>query len=109
MNPPPLRVLFVNRMAGLQRGGGETFDLGMAEALAARGAYVEFLTGAPLFSAPPRPVDRFPAHYLHSPFLPWLPWDRTESLRPSPPGAIRRWTSRHRVWIWFPAALPETG
>jgi glycosyltransferase involved in cell wall biosynthesis len=76
MNPSSLRVLFVNRMAGLQRGGGETFDLGMAAALAARGAHVEFLTGAPLFSGPPQPVEGFPAHYLHSPFLPWLPWDR---------------------------------
>jgi glycosyltransferase involved in cell wall biosynthesis len=89
-------------MAGLQRGGGETFDLGMAAALAARGVHVEFLTGAPLFSAPPLPVADFPTHYLHSPFLPWLPWDKMRGGWRIREAAFRafevlahRWIMRH--------------
>jgi glycosyltransferase involved in cell wall biosynthesis len=44
-----LRILFVNRMASMVRGGGETFDLEMARHLAALGCEVTFLTGVPLF------------------------------------------------------------
>jgi len=102
MNPAPLRVLFVNRMASLQRGGGETFDLGIASSLAARGVHVEFLTGAPLLSGPPKPVEGFPVHYLHSPFLPWLPWDKFRGGWRIREAAFRaferlafRWISRH--------------
>lgn len=40
-----MKILFVNRMAALVRGGGETFDLQIAEALQRLGHEVEFLSG----------------------------------------------------------------
>ena len=40
-----MKILFVNRMAAMVRGGGETFDLQIAEALQRRGHEVEFLSG----------------------------------------------------------------
>jgi len=45
----PLRVLFINRMASMVRGGGETFDLEIARHLADLDCEVTFLTGIPLF------------------------------------------------------------
>ena len=53
---PPLRALFVNRMACLERGGGETFDLEMARHLEKLGVRTSFLSGAPLFGAPALPL-----------------------------------------------------
>ena len=69
-----LRVLFVNRMACIERGGGETFDLEISRHLARIGAQVSFLSGAPLFSPPPLPVDG--ASVLHTPWLKLFPWDK---------------------------------
>jgi glycosyltransferase involved in cell wall biosynthesis len=51
-----LRVLFVNRMACLERGGGETFDLEISRHLARAGAQVTCLCGAPLLRPAPLPV-----------------------------------------------------
>ena len=45
----PLRILFVNRMASMERGGGETFDLEMIRHLVGLGCRVTLLTGHPLF------------------------------------------------------------
>ena len=45
-----LRILFVNRMAGMERGGGETFDLEIARNLAGLGCQITFLSGRPVFS-----------------------------------------------------------
>ena len=47
--PSPMRVLLVNRMAALERGGGETFDLEMAAQLAKMGCEVTLLCGWPWF------------------------------------------------------------
>ena len=69
-----LRVLFVNRMACIERGGGETFDLEISRHLALGGAQVSFLSGAPLFAPPPLPVDG--ASVLHTPWLKHFPWDK---------------------------------
>ncbi len=44
-----MRILFVNRMASMVRGGGETFDLEIARHLAGLGCDITFLTGIPLF------------------------------------------------------------
>ena len=69
----PLRVLFVNRMAGMIRGGGETFDLEISRALNELDCETTFLTGRPIFTPPhlglkhPRPV------LLRSPWTGWLP------------------------------------
>ncbi len=71
-----LRVLFVNRMACLERGGGETFDLEISRHLAKAGAKVSFLCGAPLLAPPPLPMDG--AFYLHTPWLKNFPWDKVK-------------------------------
>ena len=69
-----LRVLFVNRMASLERGGGETFDLEISRHLAKAGAQVSFLSGAPLLRPAPLPVEG--ARMLHTPWLRRFPWDK---------------------------------
>ena len=69
-----LRVLFVNRMASLERGGGETFDLEISRHLAKAGAQVSFLSGAPLLRPAPLPVEG--ARTLHTPWLRRFPWDK---------------------------------
>ena len=70
----PLRVLFVNRMACLERGGGETFDLEIARHLAKTGVNVSFLCGAPLLRPAPLPLAG--ARTLHTPWLRRFPWDK---------------------------------
>ena len=70
----PLRVLFVNRMACLERGGGETFDLEISRHLAKMGAKVSFLSGAPLWGLPPMPLAG--AQVLRTPWLKRFPWDK---------------------------------
>lgn len=72
------RVLFVNRMASLVRGGGETFDLEISANLEKLGVDVHYLTGAPLFARTPMPLHHTRAHALRSPYLPWFPWDRVK-------------------------------
>ena len=71
-----LRVLFVNRMASLERGGGETFDLEISRHLAKKGAQVSFLSGAPLFRPAPLPVAG--GWMLHTPWLRRFPWDKVK-------------------------------
>ncbi len=71
-----LRVLFVNRMASLVRGGGETFDLEISANLEKKGVEVHYLTGAPLIAHTPMPLHHARAHEIRSPYLPWFPWDR---------------------------------
>ena len=74
--PPPLRVLFVNRMASMVQGGGETFDIEIARHLENSGVQTSFLSGIPLFSGP-RLQTRHPRwHTLRSPYTGWFPWDR---------------------------------
>ena len=72
----PLRVLFVNRMACLERGGGETFDLEISRHLAQAGAQVTFLAGAPLLRPAPLPVAG--ARTLRTPWLRRFPWDKVK-------------------------------
>ncbi len=74
--PNPLRVLFVNRMACLERGGGETFDLEVSRHLAQAGAQASFLSGAPLLRPAPLPVPG--AWVLHTPWLRRFPWDKVK-------------------------------
>lgn len=85
----PLRVLFVNRMACLERGGGETFDLEISRHLARAGAQVTFLSGAPLLGPPPMPLEG--ARVLHSPWLRWFPWDKVKG----------GWRIRQAEFAWF--------
>ena len=72
----PLRVLFVNRMACLERGGGETFDLEISRHLAQAGARVSYLCGAPLLRPAPLPVAG--ARTLRTPWLRRFPWDKVK-------------------------------
>lgn len=93
MNDPgpsqPLRVLFVNRMACLERGGGETFDLEISRHLARAGQAVAFLSGAPLFGPPP--LRRDGAQVLHTPWLRRFPWDKVKG----------GWRIRQLEFEWF--------
>ena len=72
----PLRVLFVNRMACLERGGGETFDLEISRHLAQAGVQVTYLCGAPLLRPAPLPVPG--ARTLRTPWLRRFPWDKVK-------------------------------
>jgi glycosyltransferase involved in cell wall biosynthesis len=85
----PLRVLFVNRMACLERGGGETFDLEISRHLARTGAQVSFLSGAPLFGPPPMPLEG--AAVLRTPWLKTFPWDKVKG----------GWRIRQLEFEWF--------
>jgi glycosyltransferase involved in cell wall biosynthesis len=84
-----LRVLFVNRMACLERGGGETFDLEISRHLAQAGAQVSFLSGAPLFGPVPMPLEG--AEVLRTPWLKKFPWDKVKA----------GWRIRVAEFEWF--------
>ncbi len=76
MNPPAgLRVLFVNRMASLERGGGETFDLEISRHLERLGCAVTYLTGLPLFTGARTPLNHPRAFTVRTPYFGWVPWD----------------------------------
>ena len=70
------RVLFVNRMASLERGGGETFDLEISRHLEPLGATVSYLSGRPVWTGPRTPIDHPRAHLLRTPYTGWFPWDK---------------------------------
>lgn len=69
-------MLFVNRMACLERGGGETFDLEISRHLAQAGAQVSYLCGAPLLRPAPLPIAG--ARMLRTPWLRRFPWDKVK-------------------------------
>jgi glycosyltransferase involved in cell wall biosynthesis len=73
------RILFVNRMATLVRGGGETFDLEISASLEKLGCQVSYLSGAPLWGSVPLPLRHARSHVIHSPYLPWFPWDKVKA------------------------------
>lgn len=89
LEPKPWRVLFVNRMACLERGGGETFDLEISRNLSKAGVKVTFLSGAPFFGPPPMPLEG--AKVLHTPWLRWFPWDQVKG----------GWRIRQAEFEWF--------
>ena len=96
----PLRILFINRMASLERGGGETFDLEVSRHLSMLGHKITFLTGIPLFGSaklqigdniqnPTSNVQLSGPDKLHipsqinniqlrSPYFGWFPWDKVK-------------------------------
>ncbi len=85
-----MRVLFVNRMLCLERGGGETFDLGISRVLRERfGVEVTYLSGAPLFGRAPKTLEG--ATCLHTPWLKRFPWDRVKG----------GWRVRQAEFEWF--------
>lgn len=85
-----MRVLFVNRMLCLERGGGETFDLEISRVLRERfGVEVEYLSGAPAFGQAPKALAG--ATCLHTPWLKRFPWDRVKG----------GWRVRQAEFEWF--------
>jgi glycosyltransferase involved in cell wall biosynthesis len=62
-------IAFVNRMAGITRGGGEIWDLKMAEGLEELGAKVTFYVGKPLQSDLPEPIEGFETVAIQTPHL----------------------------------------
>jgi glycosyltransferase involved in cell wall biosynthesis len=64
-----MKVTFVNRMVGFVRGGGEIWDLHIAEQLEAAGVDVQFLTARPLRARAPQPVEAFPSVEIPTPHL----------------------------------------
>jgi glycosyltransferase involved in cell wall biosynthesis len=77
----PLRILFVNRMASMVRGGGETFDLEIARHLTALGCEVTFLTNIPVWGTAHPSSDLRPplsVKHIRSPMFPWFPWDKVK-------------------------------
>lgn len=79
-----MRILFINRMLSLVRGGGETFDLEIGRELAARGCRVEYLAGLPLRGGvrtglTPEGLAPRVLHHVRSPWLGWFPWDKVRA------------------------------
>lgn len=72
----PLRILFVNRMAATERGGGETFDLEISRHLGKLGCEVTFLSNIPVFGKAQLPVPN--GIFIRSPMFPWFPWDKVK-------------------------------
>ena len=70
-----MKILFINRMASMVRGGGETFDLEIARHLAVEGCNVTFLSGIPLFSRAITPLRDRQNFTIRTPYFGWFPWD----------------------------------
>lgn len=79
-----MHVAMVNRMLGFVRGGGEIWDLRMAERLEALGVDVTFVAAAPLRGDPPNSVAGFDTVCVRTPHL----IDLAYSLPPGPAGAL---------------------
>jgi glycosyltransferase involved in cell wall biosynthesis len=69
-----MTITFVNRLAAIFWGGGETFDLEVARAFIKLGHSVQFLIGRRLWRLD-LPMLEFPTTYVRTPFFPWL-WYR---------------------------------
>lgn len=91
MSRDGLRILFVNRMAAMERGGGETFDLEIARHLAALGGEVTFLAGRPVFRGARLKIQNLPFVLLRSPYWGWFPWDKVKG----------GWRLRVADFTWF--------
>ena len=72
-----MRITFVNRLAGIFWGGGETFDLEVARAFVRLGHDVQFVIGRRLWRLD-LPMLEFPTTYVRTPFFPWL-WYRGDA------------------------------
>lgn len=97
-----MRILFINRMLSLERGGGETFDLEISRHLGPLGCEVSHLSGIPVFGEARLPPAGPRWHTIRSPYLGWLPWDRMKGgwrLRVTDfklfEGAAAKWAAAH--------------
>jgi glycosyltransferase involved in cell wall biosynthesis len=98
-----MRILFVNRMASMVRGGGETFDLEIARHLQKLGCDITVLSGLPLRGAALSPVTFARSVTLRSPYTGWFRWDQVRGgwrLRMADFWIFERraaaWAARHR-------------
>jgi len=64
-----MKILFINRVLGMFRGGGETYALNIAKHLSKLGCDIEFITSKPYFGNIKYPIDGFHAEYVPSPCL----------------------------------------
>lgn len=64
-----MNVLFVNRMIGFYRGGGEIWDLRIAEHLRRLGVDVMFYYGEPVNDNAPSPIEEFESVPVKTPYL----------------------------------------
>ena len=74
-----MRITFINRLAGVFWGGGETFDIQVARALIGLGHDVQFVVGRGLWRLN-LPMAEFPATYVRTPYLRWVMY-RTDASR----------------------------
>lgn len=98
-----MRILFVNRMVSMERGGGETFDLEMARHLAKRGCGISFLSGIPLFGRPAIPMAKsqspISSFTLRSPYFGWFPWDKVKGGWRLRVADFRMFERRATAWL----------
>lgn len=73
-----MRVLFINRMLQIERGGGETFDLEISRNLERQAVEVSYLCGLPLSGGPRVPLVHPRAHAVRTPTFTWFPWDKVK-------------------------------
>jgi len=66
-----MRVIIVNRMLAIARGGGENVDLNFARALSSAGVSIGLLVGR-RWRGIDWPIDQFPTTYVRTPYLRWL-------------------------------------
>lgn len=66
-----MRITFVNRLAGILWGGGETIELEIAKSLTHLGHDVQFIVGR-RWSKLDLPMTEFPTTYVRTPYLRWL-------------------------------------
>ena len=97
-----MRILFINRMLSIERGGGETFDLEISRHIEKLGHEVSYLSGLPLLAGARTPIAHPRSHTLRSPYFGWFPWDKVRGgwrLRYLDfylfQRAVVRWVRRH--------------
>ena len=100
-----MRILFINRMLSMERGGGETFDLEIARHLQQLGCDISFLSGIPVLgSAKIRdPFSSFKfqvsSFHLRSPCFNWFPWDKVKGGWRLRVADFRMFESRATSWV----------
>jgi len=64
-----MRVKFVSRLMGMLRGGGEIYDIRIAENLQKLGVDVSFVVGKPFLGKSRYPLEEFDTDYCASPYF----------------------------------------
>lgn len=64
-----MKILFINRVIGMFRGGGETYTLNIAKHLGKLGCDIDFIASKPYFGNVKHPIDGFHTEYVQSPYV----------------------------------------